>query len=129
MRIGELEARLEMDREFEFDPEKRELVPVDIPPEERSFDHDGIACRDATIMLHEEAITRSRARIASLETALKPAEAMAEILAAEMVGLKSAQDAGLRGLKDTPRTLAIKQALADFAAHRAMVKAEKEQGE
>ncbi len=96
-RIAELEQRLEMDREFQFDPEKRELVPVDIPPEKRSFDHDGISCRDETIKLLEERIAKMRLQEQEMSNVVELGTATRLDIPAEKV-LKSALDRDLKSI-------------------------------
>lgn len=64
-RVAELEARLEMDHCFALGP-TGEMVREEIPPAERSFFGDGIDCRDATIRMQDENITRLRSENASL---------------------------------------------------------------
>ena len=77
-RIAELEARLEMDHCFEFDEEKQDVVRVEISPEDRSFDNDGISCRDATIKLQDDRMKAMRSVRNTYGRALRPFAKAAE---------------------------------------------------
>lgn len=66
-RVAELEARLEVDHQFEL--VDGEMTRVEIPPEERATTIDGIECRDATIALQETHIDKLRSQ---LREALEP---------------------------------------------------------
>lgn len=78
-RVAELEERLEIDHYFTVDEMTGEKIRVEVPPDDRVFQYDGIECRDATIKLQDEAIDRLRQKLADaqarndvLRDALKP---------------------------------------------------------
>jgi hypothetical protein len=70
-RIAKLEARLEIDRVFRCDPDNtHKFIRVEIPPEERDNQIDGIDARDCTIKLQDARIDKLIKRIAELQARL-----------------------------------------------------------
>jgi hypothetical protein len=63
-RIAKLEARIEIDHVYMLDPDNEGgLVRVDVPPEERDEQIDGIDARDSTISLLDDRIAKLVARL------------------------------------------------------------------
>lgn len=70
VRVAELEARLEVDREW-ISIGDGELVLREIPPEDRPTEMDAVDCRDATISILRDTVKIKNHRIAELESALR----------------------------------------------------------
>jgi hypothetical protein len=73
VRLQKLEARLEITHEFHSDPnDPNGFIRVEIPPELRENEIDGIECRDATIDLCRQNCGALKSANERLREALKP---------------------------------------------------------